>query len=63
VRISHWGSSRGDLAVSRSVSREPLRAEDPHLKFHGPRDNLLTDATVLWHHIQPSTYPRRNSAG
>jgi len=32
------------LAVSRSVSHEPLRAEDPHLKFHEPRDNL-PDAT------------------
>ncbi|MGI8946730.1 MAG: hypothetical protein ACR2FV_01870 [Ornithinimicrobium sp.] len=27
--------------VSRSVSHEPLRVEDPHLKFHGPRDNLV----------------------
>ena len=38
-----------------SVSHEPLHTEDPHLNFHGPRDNLETAVFV-------SQYSERSSS-
>jgi len=40
VQTWHVGVLPRDLAVSESLSSDRLPAEDPHHKFHGPRDNL-----------------------